>query len=496
VKKLLHVEGDSPFVRTQKAVAAMRSEGKLAIIKGNLQSYIALMTLHHVVPGPKIMGEAEAKEVIDAREKLQKRWWWLDADIDEIRSLLDSGADVNWNVRGGCLLLHRIANYGDYPDIAQLLLGHGADPAAGRWGDGTGETALETAAEFGRIKMVELFLERDAQEKVFHQKHFDRALHNAARENKPKTVEILLKHGRANVNFQDSWGRTSLASCLGGSNPEIVRLLLDNRADPNVPDHQGETALFAAVQYHVKEFIEILGHRQDVNVNLKTKGGWTPLHKAAKVGNLDALKLLLEEFGANPNIKENVRGFTPLHLAISEDCVAMLLQNGADPTISDNNGRTTLFHHVTNKLNGKKIMLPLLKDGRSIDIPDKHRSTPLHHAAEGKAEPEALMLLNYKADSDTLDDKGRSPLLLAASNGCLRLSRKLLQLGCNIEIQDPEGDTPLAAAAANGHEDVVKLLLEHKADPENANQYGETPLDRAEEKGYSGVVEMLRKMII
>jgi ankyrin repeat protein len=246
----------------------------------------------------------------------------------------------------------------------------------------------------------------------------------------------------------------------------------------------------------VKEFIEILGRREDVNVNLKNKEGWTPLHKAARVGNLDALKLLLEDFGADPNIKDDFKGFTPLHLAINEDCVAMLLQNGADPTITDNHGRTTLFHHVTNTLNGKKIMLPLLKDGRGINIPDEHRSTPLHHAAEGKAEPEALMLLNYKADPDSLDDKGRSPLLLAASNGCLRLSRKLLQLGCKIEIQDPEGNTPLSAAAANGHEDVVKLLLEHKADPENANQYGETPLDRAEEKGHSGVVEMLQKMVI
>jgi hypothetical protein len=114
-------------------------------------------------------GETEAKEVINAREKNQKKWWWLDADVDEIRSLLDSGADVNWDVRGGWLLLHRMANCRDYPDIAQLLLDHGADPAAGRWGDGTGKTTLGTAAEFGRIRMVELFLERDAQEKVFQQ---------------------------------------------------------------------------------------------------------------------------------------------------------------------------------------------------------------------------------------------------------------------------------------------------------------------------------------
>jgi ankyrin repeat protein len=143
-------------------------------------------------------------------------------------ALLDLGADVNWNARGGWLLVHCITNYGNYLDIAQLLLDHVADPATGRWGNGTGETTLGTAAEFGRVKMVDLFLERDAQEKIFHQKHFNRALHNAARENNLKTVEILIKHGRVNLNFQDSWGCTSLASCLGGSNPEIVRLLLDN----------------------------------------------------------------------------------------------------------------------------------------------------------------------------------------------------------------------------------------------------------------------------
>jgi ankyrin repeat protein len=68
----------------------------------------------------------------------------------------------------------------------------------------------------------------------------------------------LLKHGRANLNFQDSWGSTPLASCLGGNNAEIVRLLLDNGADPNILDNQGEMALFTAVQYHVMEFIEIL----------------------------------------------------------------------------------------------------------------------------------------------------------------------------------------------------------------------------------------------
>jgi ankyrin repeat protein len=56
------------------------------------------------------------------------------------------------------------------------------------------------------------------------------------------------------------------------------------------------------------------------------------------------VKLLLEH-GANPNIQEDINGYTPLHYAV-EDCfvdvVRVLLDHGADPTIRDNEGRTPL----------------------------------------------------------------------------------------------------------------------------------------------------------
>ena len=493
VHKILPLRGDSSLVRTQKALVAMRSEKKLNIIKGNLQSYIALMTLHHVIPDEKIMDEGEAQEVIDAREKVSERWWWGRTDIEVIRSLLDRGADVNWYTRGGWPLLHRVANHGDYPDIAQLLLDHGADPTLQTMGIDDGDfTALYWAAEFGRPKMIELFLERDEADKLFEKKHYDYALSTAAKHGNTKAVAMLLEHDRADPAFVDSWGRSVLLYAASTGNSAIVRLLLDRGAHPAVADKDGNTPIFEAVKHHRKEVVELLGKHKEVNVSARNKEGMTLLHEAS---DLEVMEMLLGEFKANPSVQDS-RGLTPLHLARGEPRVTLLLKHGADPTMGNKDGETPLFFAVTNKYNGKMIMLPFLEDGRSINVANKHGITPLHRAAKEKAEPEALMLLNYKADPDTLDNNGQTPLLIAAANGCFRLARKLLQLGCKAEIKDPEGNTPLSLAAANGHEEVVKLLLNHKVDRDNANRYGETPLDRAEEKGHKQIIKLLEDMTI
>ena len=58
--------------------------------------------------------------------------------------------------------------------------------------------------------------------------------------------------------------------------------------------------------------------------------GWSPLHQAACTGSRDCLELLLNN-GADPN-DTNDDGETPLHLAASngfDDCVKSLVSNGA-----------------------------------------------------------------------------------------------------------------------------------------------------------------------
>lgn len=66
-----------------------------------------------------------------------------------------------------------------------------------------------------------------------------------------------------------------------------------------------------------------------------------PLHRAAAVGSVPILKILLEE-GKSPVDTQDNDGLTALHHAISEghgDVAIQLLKAGADPLKRDNEGK-------------------------------------------------------------------------------------------------------------------------------------------------------------
>jgi ankyrin repeat protein len=70
----------------------------------------------------------------------------------------------------------------------------------------------------------------------------------------------------------------------------------------------------------------------------------------------------------------------------------------------------------------------------------------------------------------------------------------LLEAKANVESKDSEGRTPLQWAALNGHEAIVKLLLlEGKADVESNDNNGRTPFLLAALNGHEAIVQMLLK---
>ena len=92
---------------------------------------------------------------------------------------------------------------------------------------------------------------------------------------------------------------------------------------------------------------------------------------------------------------------------------------------------------------------------------------------------------------DETDDSGRSGLLIAATDGNLRIASVLIKAGAHLGFKDRLGNTPLHYAVERNHEDVVQLLLDAGAsvDAENAN--GTTPLMLAATHGYSSIAEDL-----
>ncbi|KAL1625640.1 hypothetical protein SLS56_007224 [Neofusicoccum ribis] len=89
-----------------------------------------------------------------------------------------------------------------------------------------------------------------------------------------------------------------------------------------------------------------------------------------------------------------------------------------------------------------------------------------------------LLLETGKADVDSKDQFGRTPLWWAAESGHEAVVKLLLETGkVDVDLKDQFGRTPLWWAAESGYEAVVKLLLETgKVDVNLKDQSGRTPL--------------------
>jgi hypothetical protein len=93
---------------------------------------------------------------------------------------------------------------------------------------------------------------------------------------------------------------------------ERIKKLLEEGADPNIRDGDGNTPLHFAASKGCAEVARLL-LRHGADPNAQDKNGETPLHVAAYWGRVDVVRLLLEH-GADPTVK-NKDGDTPLDIA-------------------------------------------------------------------------------------------------------------------------------------------------------------------------------------
>jgi uncharacterized protein len=150
--------------------------------------------------------------------------------------------------------------------------------------------------------------------------------------------EIIVRGG--DVNGFDEIGGTPLCLATTKNNLEIVRLLLEAGANPNLADDCGRLPLDSGSSDITALLIEAGADVDTQNIDgrtdlMVTAGGW---------GRLQKMKVLLEA-GANINVRDK-NGKTALMYAVkersNEEKITLLIEAGADLDIQDNDGNTAL----------------------------------------------------------------------------------------------------------------------------------------------------------
>lgn len=142
---------------------------------------------------------------------------------------------------------------------------------------------------------------------------------------------------------------------------------------------------------------------------------------------------------------------------------------------------------------GHELVVSLLLDGGADpNSTDENGRTPLSFAAENGHESLALLLL----EKGTLSDEGMegSPLMCAMANGNSALIEVLLEKGA-----DPYSDSyniveapPLVLAASHGNEEMVKLFLGKDAESDEVKKdHVWRALVEASDEGEDCVVKLL-----
>jgi len=246
----------------------------------------------------------------------------------------------------------------------------------------------------------------------------------------------------------------------GGHTKQFFKLL-DNGVDINARTKVGYTPLIVAAKNNQDLMLAVL-LRRGADVNAANKFGWTALIFVAKAGYVDCLKTLLEN-GAEVN-RKNSDGWTPLMWAAAHGhvkIVKLLLDNGANIDEKDKNGKTAFSHAEANGYNN--IIAVFIRKGAAlISGGDVIGSMLLSKVKHGKVliptelpEKKRRRLSKVRMAEDAF--------MTYASNGSISDITTMLTNGMRVDIRNDLGETPLMLAIKNDQFLAAEFLIKKGA---------------------------------
>jgi ankyrin repeat protein len=121
------------------------------------------------------------------------------------------------------------------------------------------------------------------------------SLHEACKTRNVEAVQGYLRKQLPSIDVKDGRGITPIGYAIGGYCVEIVRLLLDNRADPHLVDYNSNSGLHYASGYGHQELVQLLLDN-GADANKYNSEGQTPL-RVASVNKHASVMKILKDYG-------------------------------------------------------------------------------------------------------------------------------------------------------------------------------------------------------
>jgi ankyrin repeat protein len=293
------------------------------------------------------------------------------------------------------------------------------------------------------------------------------------------TIKVILKNNYENLRYKNILGETFVHIAVKYSFNELIKLLIYEGLDIDSVDFSNRTALHLAVAIKNDNMVKYLLECK-ANTSIKNCYGESPFHMAIQLGRIKLVELFLQHGAKVLDVTLNTYE-TGFHIALkneNDEMFKLLLKNHfGNINVLDIYGETLLHKLARQKyVNTTKI---LLQKGADLEMVNKNNETALHFAIHRRNFNISKLFIEFGANVNAKNKYGESPLHLAIRYKDLKHVKLLLMNNADVNEHTNEYSNMLHTAICYYNKDIVSLLLQYNVNMEVRNSNNFTPFHLA-----------------
>ena len=318
-------------------------------------------------------------------------------------------------------------------------------------------------------------------------------LYLAACNNCPEVVKLLLSYnpdlGITSTNDYDAID--TLTAAVENGSPEVMRLLLEARAEIDHQPHSNKFLLHYAVLWNREDVFRII-MEYNPNVNLVDKDGDTALNCINSSTPMKIAKILVNG-GADCNIR-NKKHYAPICTAVLSENAEIVKYLAKKAKLDIVGGQRGGPLHIACYQANLHLVKILVDAGADVNLNDPIVGMPLQSACSSKSssneeqESVILYLINEaNVDLDIIGGWYGCAMNAACALSSFDVVRMMLEKGVTIDVKNEMGMMAVHFAARRSTE-IFRTILECGADVEVSDKLGRTALHWASVGGMFHVI--------